>query len=74
MNHADRQPLIAARAFRFHAGPGALVARLFGLLIVWNERQRQRYRLHEMSDRDLRDIGLSRSELERERRKPFWRS
>ncbi len=74
MNRAERRPLIAARPLRLHAGPGALLARLFGLLILWNERQRQRHRLQEMSDRELKDIGLTRSELERERRKPFWRS
>lgn len=72
MNHAERTPLIVAQGFWARARRGSFLARLFGRLIAWNERQRQRYRLQDLDDRDLQDIGLTRSEVDRERRKTFW--
>jgi uncharacterized protein YjiS (DUF1127 family) len=44
--------------------------RLVGL---WRRRMRDRRRLAVLTDRDLRDIGLSRSDAHWEYRKPFWR-
>lgn len=46
---------------------------LLELLLTWQERARQRYALQQFDDRMLRDIGLSRAEVERECTKPFWR-
>jgi uncharacterized protein YjiS (DUF1127 family) len=40
---------------------------------VWIERARQRRCLAELSDRSLKDIGISRCDALREARKPFWR-
>ena len=37
------------------------------------ERLRQRRLLARLSDRDLKDIGVSRYDVEVELRKPFWR-
>ena len=37
------------------------------------ERSRQRRALAQLSDRELRDIGLSRYDVGIEFRKPFWR-
>jgi uncharacterized protein YjiS (DUF1127 family) len=37
------------------------------------QRMRQRRALAQLSDRELRDIGLSRYDAEMELRKPFWR-
>ena len=37
------------------------------------ERLRQRRALAKLSERDLKDIGLSRYDVEIELRKPFWR-
>jgi len=37
------------------------------------ERLRQRRVLATLSDRDLKDIGVSRYDVEVELRKPFWR-
>ena len=37
------------------------------------ERARQRRQLAELSDAMLRDIGLTRSDVDAETRKPFWR-
>jgi uncharacterized protein YjiS (DUF1127 family) len=39
----------------------------------WRQRARQRRLLAQLNDRLLSDIGLSRSEVEREAAKPFWR-
>jgi uncharacterized protein YjiS (DUF1127 family) len=39
---------------------------------VWLRRGASRYELRSLSDRDLRDIGLSRADAYREAAKPFW--
>jgi uncharacterized protein YjiS (DUF1127 family) len=44
------------------------------LAFVWHERTQQRRALQRFDDRMLRDIGLSRSDVEYEVSKPFWRS
>jgi uncharacterized protein YjiS (DUF1127 family) len=43
-------------------------------LLLWSERARQRDRLARLPDRALADIGLSRCDVHRETRKPFWRA
>ncbi|MBL9033917.1 MAG: DUF1127 domain-containing protein [Rhodospirillaceae bacterium] len=60
--------------------PGALARRLAcwpraarDLALRWLTRQRQRRHLHAVSDHVLKDIGLSRADIEREARKGFWR-
>ena len=40
---------------------------------LWAERDRGRRHLREMSDYMLRDLGLSRADVERESSKWFWR-
>jgi uncharacterized protein YjiS (DUF1127 family) len=50
------------------------VARAVDLLIVWNERTRQRRQLRSLSDHMLHDIGLGRGDIESETSKPFWRA
>lgn len=40
----------------------------------WNERSRQRRHLLELPDHLLRDIGVTRAEVEAETAKPFWRA
>jgi uncharacterized protein YjiS (DUF1127 family) len=39
---------------------------------VWLRRGSERNELRNLSDRDLRDIGLTRCDAGREYRKPFW--
>jgi uncharacterized protein YjiS (DUF1127 family) len=58
----------------------ALGARLIDDVIVlgrtvlaWQVRARQRRHLAELSDYMLRDLGLTRADVFRETRKPFWR-
>jgi uncharacterized protein YjiS (DUF1127 family) len=61
----SRQP--AESAFAILEGP-------FALARVWRERQRIRRQLAIMSERELQDIGTSRSEVACEIAKPFWRA
>jgi uncharacterized protein YjiS (DUF1127 family) len=42
-------------------------------LLAGAERARQRRQLGELNDYMLRDIGLTRADVDRETRKPFWR-
>jgi uncharacterized protein YjiS (DUF1127 family) len=42
------------------------------LLLVWNQRARERRQLECLSDHMLRDIGLSRADVMAEATKPFW--
>lgn len=42
--------------------------------VVWMERWEHRQRLRELDERILRDVGLSRADIYREARKPFWRA
>ncbi len=41
-------------------------------LVTWQNRVRERKHLASLDDRMLRDVGLSRVDVEREASKPFW--
>jgi len=43
-------------------------------VVAWMQRVDSREKLKHMSDRMLRDIGLTRREVAEELRKPFWRT
>ena len=43
-------------------------------LLLWQERAGQRFRLAQMDDRLLADMGLSRADVEHETSIPFWRA
>lgn len=43
-------------------------------LQVWRDRQRQRRELARWTERDLHDVGLTRSDIVHETEKPFWRA
>ena len=43
------------------------------LILVWLDRIAKRRRLSAMSERELKDIRLSRIDASQECRKPFWR-
>jgi uncharacterized protein YjiS (DUF1127 family) len=49
------------------------LARLAATLHQWSERIRQRERLARLGERELHDMGLSRSAIYAELNKPFWR-
>ncbi|MGO8915903.1 MAG: DUF1127 domain-containing protein [Stellaceae bacterium] len=50
-----------------------LVAGLLAALADWRRRVRARAELLRFSDRQLRDIGVTRADVEHEYAKPFWR-
>ncbi len=45
----------------------------FPTLQRWQKRSRDRARLGAMSERQLKDIGLTVSDAHRESEKPFWK-
>jgi uncharacterized protein YjiS (DUF1127 family) len=46
----------------------------FEQVLAWSERVRQRRQLQQLGDHMLKDIGLSRADVEAEVSKPFWRA
>ena len=55
------------------ASPSSSAAAVVEGALAWIERARQRRHLSELSDHMLKDIGLSRADVEAEAAKPFWR-
>ncbi|MGH6893161.1 MAG: DUF1127 domain-containing protein, partial [Dongiaceae bacterium] len=43
------------------------------IVLIWLDRYRQRRTLHGLSDHMLKDMGVSRADVEREVSKQFWR-
>ncbi len=56
------------------AALAAAMDRCIELLMTWRQREADRAVLAEMNERDLRDVGLTRSEVLVEADKPFWRA
>jgi len=50
-----------------------LAARILEVLAAWHDRSVQRRTLGGLSDYQLHDMGLSRSQVFYEIEKPFWR-
>jgi uncharacterized protein YjiS (DUF1127 family) len=51
----------------------SIVIRAVEAVLSWGARVRERQELAGLDDRMLRDIGLTRADVCREYRKPFWR-
>lgn len=51
----------------------AAALRAYCAVQLWQERAEQRAALARLSDRMLKDIGISRAAANREVSKPFWR-
>ncbi|HEX6979794.1 MAG TPA: DUF1127 domain-containing protein [Alphaproteobacteria bacterium] len=66
-------PLMWAPAPRL-ARLAGVVERVAATVRLFHARARERRELLAMSDRDLRDIGLTRLDAWREANKPLWRS
>ena len=49
------------------------LGRAVDLLLLWQQRARDRRQLASLSDHMLRDIGLTRADVFAEASKPFWR-
>ena len=69
-----RIDLSARRPSGVTVGPGPALRGLSSLLRLWCERSRERHQLELLTDRELRDLGLTRIDAQQETRKPFWRS
>ncbi len=57
----------------FTAQSKGLIASLVDLILDWQERTRSRVLLGRMDDRMLRDMGITRADVDVETTKPFWR-
>jgi uncharacterized protein YjiS (DUF1127 family) len=53
---------------------GQAVLEAVAVVLAWQDRARQRSQLQLMDQRMLRDIGLTRVDIDLETRKPFWRA
>ena len=52
--------------------PESWLARAYDQLLIWLERSRQRQHLAMLSDHMLKDIGMTRADVEAEVSKRFW--
>ena len=69
---SDSHPVgLRLRALGSDASP-QLLGKLRRQLAHWQERARSRYLLQQLDDRMLRDVGLSRADVDRESAKYFW--
>lgn len=53
-------------------GANSPAVRLLERLLSWSDRLRQRRQLLSMDDHLLKDIGLTRADIQSEAGKPFW--
>ena len=67
---AAPQPRVSGREFARTLQRFA--AQVLATVLEWQERARQRYRLAELDDRMLKDIGLTRADVANEVSKSFW--
>ncbi len=79
--HTITQRATALKAATGRIGAGfsrgliqAAASRAFGTLLMWQRRANERRVLAHLDDAILRDLGLSRSEIAWESRKPFWQA
>jgi uncharacterized protein YjiS (DUF1127 family) len=63
------RPAGQSAAFRWRD----ILAQFVELALAWLERARQRRQLQTLNDHMLKDLGLSRADVEGEVSKPFWR-
>jgi uncharacterized protein YjiS (DUF1127 family) len=53
--------------------PLRLIRKALAALMTWDARWRERRHLEILTDEALADVGRTRSEIEAEIEKPFWR-
>jgi uncharacterized protein YjiS (DUF1127 family) len=71
-NCIDTNSVFQLRNVRGPAPPGWLLPNLLSRFRGWRERARGRHLLLQLDDRMLRDVGLSRSDVDRECNKHYW--
>lgn len=69
---ASKCTLAGASAPCRKAAAAPIVTPLVDLFSTWFERVRERRQLHALDDRMLKDIGLTRADVEHEVQKRFW--
>ncbi len=69
---ASKCTLAGGSAPRRTASAAPIVAPLLDLFSTWFERVRERRQLRALDDRMLKDIGLTRADVEYETQKRFW--
>ena len=67
-----REPVVPRRPREVGQGD-SIAARIVRTLAAWLRRARGRTQLARLSERELRDIGLTPADAARECAKPFWR-
>jgi uncharacterized protein YjiS (DUF1127 family) len=75
MSFAAHHPLINCQVDRTPSKPrgAALLGTVISTLLLWRRRIRERQAFPVLDERELRDLRLTRWDLERELAKPFWR-
>ena len=48
------------------------LCKAFDILLLWLERRRERHKLGALSDHMLKDLGVTRADIDVETRKMFW--
>ena len=66
------EPAMTRTFISFGVRPASPWNRVLRQLFEWRRRAYSRNELENLSDRTLRDIGLTRCEAHREATKPFW--
>jgi uncharacterized protein YjiS (DUF1127 family) len=59
-------------SMRSSSSRGSTLMRVVAMIEMAMDRRRSRLALMELSDAQLKDIGISRSEAFREANRPFW--
>ena len=73
LSHATNRALVSSSELTNHDG-WRLVEQVSDTLHTWRDRVRERRELARFTDRELRDVGLTWSDIALEVRKPFWRA
>lgn len=70
----ERFLLCGTAGYRRQAGLRGLLYAAIDTVMAWMDRAGQRRALGALDDHLLKDVGLSRADVERETSKPFWRA
>jgi uncharacterized protein YjiS (DUF1127 family) len=72
-SQASQRPLSRLQHFLVHRlANGALKS--LAVPLLWLQRARYRHELSQISERQLRDVGLNPELIRRESAKPFWKA
>jgi len=76
-SHTDQVKPVSLGGVRNAAQEGVvnlfiLPERVLDTLTLWQTRTEERRHLRSLDARTLKDVGLSRADIEREASKPFW--